>query len=111
MIRNISKNKVLAERVKFAKGLFRQTFGLMFKSKIDYGLLFNFNIENKHYFHTCFMRFPIDILFLDSKKRVLKVMKNVKPWGFNICGKGKYVIELPAGKSFNTQIGDKISFK
>ena len=111
MIRNPSKNKVLIKKAKFAKGLFRQMFGLMFKSKIDYGLVFTFYIENKHYIHTYFMRLPIDILFLDSKKIVLKIMKNVKPWKVNVYGRGKYVIELPAGKSFNTQIGDKISFK
>ena len=57
------------------------------------------------------MKEPIDILFLDSTNKVLNVMKSVKPWRFDISGEGKYIIELPAGKSFNTQIGDKISFK
>ncbi|MEK6886636.1 MAG: DUF192 domain-containing protein [Nanoarchaeota archaeon] len=111
MIRNISKNKVLIKKARLAKGMHHQILGLMFKSKISYGLVFSFYIENKHYLHTCFMKEPIDILFLDSNRRVLKVMRNVKPWRFDIFGKGKYVIELPAGKSFNTKIGDKISFK
>jgi len=111
MIRNISKKKVLIERVKVAYGLHRQILGLMFKSKVDYGLIFKFHMENNHYLHMYFMKVPIDILFLDSKFRVSKIYRSVKPWRFDIYGKGKYVVELPTGKSFNTQINDKISFK
>ena len=111
MIRNMSKNKVLISKIKFARGVHRQILGLMFKSKIDHGLVFNFHIENNHCLHTYFMKVPIDILFLDSNRRVLKTMRNVKPWRFDIRGKGNYVIELPAGRLSDTKIGDKISFK
>lgn len=111
MIRNISKDKVLINRIKFANSILENIFGLMFKSSINYGLVFNFNIENKHHIHTYFMKFPIDVLFVDSKFNVSKIYHNVKPWRFDVFGRGKYVIELPAGKSLNTQVGDKISFK
>lgn len=111
MIKNISKKKVLIKNAKFTKNTFSQGFGLMFKKKINYGLVFNFNIENIKSIHTCFMRFPIDLLFLNSNMNVTKVVRYAKPWTFSITGRGKYVIELPAGKSFNTAIGDKISFK
>ena len=111
MIKNTSKNKVLSSKAKYAKSLFSKALGLMFKDEGDYGLVFNFYIENNKSVHTYFMKFPIDILFLDSNNKVTKIYKNVKPWRSNVFGKGKYVIELPAGKSFNTQIGDVIRFK
>lgn len=30
--------------------------------------------------HTCFMKFEIDVFYLDRRGRVLKVKRNVKPW-------------------------------
>jgi hypothetical protein len=114
MIKNITKNKVLAKEAVFVKSIFFHTFGLMFKSKIEFkdkGMIFIFNIERNIAFHTFFMKFPIDILFLDATRRVRSIVRNVKPWNFWISGKGKYVIELPAGNSFNTTAGDRISFK
>jgi uncharacterized protein len=111
MIINKTKNKVLINDTKFANSFLEKSVGLMFKRKIDYGLVFLFNIEKKLSFHTLFMNFPIDFLFLDKNHQVLKIVKNVKPWNFHISGKAKYVIELSAGKSSNTSVGDRISFK
>lgn len=111
MVKNTTRNKVLVRDYTSVNSVLGKTLGLMFKSKTDKGMLFNFNIENIHHIHTFFMRFSIDILFLDSSKIVTKIYKNAKPWRIHIHGKGKHVLELPSGKSFNTQIGDKISFK
>jgi uncharacterized protein len=30
--------------------------------------------------HTFFMRFPIDVLFLDKQLKVVRVIENIKPW-------------------------------
>lgn len=30
--------------------------------------------------HTFFMRFPIDATFLDGEGRVIKVVRNIRPW-------------------------------
>ncbi len=111
MIRNTTKNKVLANKAVFARSMFEKMIGLMFKSKINYGLVFIFNIEKKVNFHTCFMNFPIDFIFLSEKMKVLKTVHNVKPFRMNIFGVGKYVVELKAGDSLNTSVGDTISFK
>ncbi len=110
MIRNTSRNRIIVAEFIRADSLFRKALGLMFVSKSK-SMLFNFNIENNRSFHTMFMRFNLDFLFLDSKKRVVKIVKDAKPWRLNISGIAKYVIELPSGKSLNTQIGDVISFK
>lgn len=48
--------------------------------------------------HTCFMRFPIDVAWLDKRKVVVDARKNVKPWHHVVPKKkAKYIVEMPAG--------------
>lgn len=49
--------------------------------------------------HTWFMRFPIDVVFLDRDMRVLKVAANVAPWRMAACRGAKSALELRAGES------------
>lgn len=108
MITNETKKQLIIGKVKCAKSLFSKAAGLMFRFKIDYGLVFIFNIEKKLNLHMWFVFFPIDILFLDSRLRITKII-HAKPWQIDLVGHGKYVIELPFRT--NAKIGDKISFK
>ncbi len=45
--------------------------------------------------HTCFMRFAIDATFLDKDDRVVKVVRNVRPWRLFVWGgwRAKKVLE------------------
>ena len=36
--------------------------------------------------HTCFMSFPIDATFLDRRDRVVKVVRNIRPWRLFVWG-------------------------
>ena len=47
--------------------------------------------------HTAFMRFPIDVVFMDDEGRVLRVADRIKPWRTASVKGAKAVIELPAG--------------
>jgi uncharacterized membrane protein (UPF0127 family) len=50
--------------------------------------------------HMCFMKFPIDAVFLDADGRVLRVLANLKPWRFSPWVPGaRGVLELPAGRA------------
>ena len=49
--------------------------------------------------HTAFMRFPIDVVFLDSTDRVLKVVGSLPPWRMAACRGARAVLELPAGEA------------
>ncbi|HME87341.1 MAG TPA: DUF192 domain-containing protein [Candidatus Nanoarchaeia archaeon] len=111
MIRNETKNKLLVNHSSIADTFFKKCLGFMFASRKDQGVVFYFNMEKNTSFHTFFMRFSLDFLFLDSQKRVVKILKNVRPWKLSVSGHGKYVVELPSGRSLNTSVGDKISFK
>jgi len=46
----------------------------------------------------CFVFFPIDVAFLDSKQRVVEIKENFRPFTlYNPKRKAKYVIELCSG--------------
>jgi uncharacterized protein len=61
--------------------------------------------------HTFFMRFPIDVVFLDRDSRVVRTAQHVKPWRILLGAKGAHaVIELPAGTLDTTELkpGDQL---
>jgi uncharacterized membrane protein (UPF0127 family) len=47
--------------------------------------------------HTFFMRFPIDLIYLDRKNCVKKVRHAVGAWRISVCFTAHSVLELPAG--------------
>jgi uncharacterized membrane protein (UPF0127 family) len=60
--------------------------------------------------HCFFMKFPIDVLFLNKAKRVVKVRPAVKPWRIAACLRAESVVELPAGvaEATGTVAGDEL---
>ena len=54
--------------------------------------------------HSWFMRFPIDVVFLDSELRVLGVVDDLRPW--RVAGRrgARAVLELAAGECRNRHI-------
>jgi uncharacterized membrane protein (UPF0127 family) len=58
--------------------------------------------------HTFFMRFPIDLVYLDKKRKVRKVRKAVPAWRLSACLSAHSILELPAGtiEATGTQTGD-----
>ena len=49
--------------------------------------------------HTMFMRFAIDVVYLDSNDRVLKVVGRLRPFRASVCRGAKRVLEMPAGSA------------
>ena len=62
--------------------------------------------------HTFFMKFPLDLIYLDRKKKVKKIRGNVGPWRLSACLSAHSILELPAGtlESTLTQRGDRLEF-
>jgi uncharacterized membrane protein (UPF0127 family) len=62
--------------------------------------------------HTFFMKFPIDLVYLDRKRRVRKLRRNVAPWRISACLFAYSVLELPASTISATGVerGDQIEF-
>jgi uncharacterized membrane protein (UPF0127 family) len=60
--------------------------------------------------HTFFMRFPIDLVYLDRGNRIKKVRSAVGAWRMSACFSAHSVLELPAGtiRQTETQKGDTL---
>lgn len=97
-----------------------RTRGLMFREIIhpDQGMLFIFDKEGIHGFWMKNMRFSIDILWLDKKKRIIHIERHVPPCKKEPCPSyyptipAKYVLELKAGHVDENQLKlyDRLEF-
>ena len=108
---NKTKNECLARDLAVAQSFLARVKGLLGKQSIKEGE--GMLLEPCYQIHTCFMKFPIDILFIDKNLNVIKLIKNMVP--FRISGiymRAKGALELPSGKleETRTEIGDLISF-
>ena len=63
--------------------------------------------------HTFGMKFPIDVLFLSGKRKVLKVRREMGKRRIAVCLRAHSVLELPAGvaEATGTQPGDQLEFQ
>jgi uncharacterized protein len=62
--------------------------------------------------HTCFMRFSIDLVFLDPQLRILAQRSRVKPFRLAFGPSGtRSVLELPAGRlaRLACEVGQKLA--
>jgi uncharacterized protein len=48
--------------------------------------------------HTHFMRFPIDVVFLDGENRVVSIVHRLRPWRGAASRRAHAVLELAAGE-------------
>lgn len=102
-----NSEKVICDRLEVADTFFKRFWGLMLKPcpKDGEGIIF----YNCNAIHMFFMRYPIDVLFLDINGSILKIVDNLKPWKISSCTKSATVIELAPG--FCTKIGIKLGDK
>jgi uncharacterized protein len=75
---------------------FRDRFiGLMGRGDLENAFLW---IPACRSIHTCFMKGPIDVAFLDDEQRVTRLRPRLAPWRFALGGaSARSVLELPAG--------------
>jgi uncharacterized protein len=62
--------------------------------------------------HTFFMRFSIDVVFLDEELRVVRIAPDLRPWRAAGRRGARAVLELPAGECARRglRVGDIIRF-
>lgn len=101
MVLNDETNQILVQKLKKADTFRKRFLGLMGQKTLTTGdglLLIPCNG-----IHTFFMRFPIDVLYLNHYYQILDVYEEVKPWrALPFRKTAKYVLELPAGKILAT---------
>lgn len=101
---NKSKNVQVVETLHVASTFWTRFIGLLGRKSLPKSEALLLRRANN--IHTCFMRFPIDVVFVNKDFVVKKISKNVAP-GILYLGswKSRHVIECAAG----TVTEDKVS--
>ncbi len=104
---NVSKGTVVAEDVAVVRSFWGRFRGLMLRREMALGEAIL--IEPSASIHTAFMRFPIDVVFLDREKQVVKVAENVRPF-WAALSRGHSALELNAGSAGKANVveGDRL---
>ena len=117
MIYDITKKKIIIKKIKLADTSFKQGLGLMFsrRSRFNYCLIFPrpYSSIIGSSIHMMFVFYPITVVFLDDKKRVVDIIKKAKPFRlfYNPKKPAKYILELPITTNINfVKINDKLKW-
>ena len=108
LIRNLTRNTELGASIDIAESSEARRTGLLKHTGLKPGEgLWIVPCESVH---TFFMKFAIDLVYLDQKHVVRKVRHAVGPWRLSACLSAHSIIELPAGaaKASGTQAGDQL---
>ncbi|HZS50705.1 MAG TPA: DUF192 domain-containing protein [Bryobacterales bacterium] len=108
IVRNKTRHRLLGDAIERADTSQTRRMGLLKRTGLAKGEgLWILPCEG---IHTFFMKFPIDVLFLNRKKQVVKALPSLGPWRLAMSLRGRSVLELPAGtiRDTGTQRGDQI---
>ena len=103
--------------IEIADNEFETQTGLMYREamKLNRGMLFVFPDSRPRSFYMKNTRIPLDLIYLDSDKTVVRFQENAQPLDESSLpsnAAAKYVLEVNAGlvKQWQLEIGDKMSF-
>jgi uncharacterized membrane protein (UPF0127 family) len=110
LVRNETRNRILGASVDVADTSIKRQKGLLGRDSLPPGQ--GLWIVPCEAIHTFGMRFPIDVVYLDRKKKVRKICKAMRPWRLSMCLFAHSVLEFPAGiiEETGTQAGDRLHF-
>jgi uncharacterized membrane protein (UPF0127 family) len=107
-IRNQTKMVVIADFAQVANTSATRRKGLLGRQSFNQGE--GLWISPCESIHTFWMKFPIDVIYLNRKKEVCKIRTAVVPWRLSICLLAHSVLELPVGtiNRTRTEPGDQL---
>lgn len=98
---NKTKGTILADNAFLAHTFFKRMVGLLGRRSLRKGEALI--IRPCSSIHTFFMRFPIDVLFVDRNSRVIRAIDSLKPFRLTPAYfNSTFVIELAAGTIHST---------
>ncbi len=102
--------RIICETVQVADTILRRMRGLLGRGSLKQGdgLL----LRPAWSIHTMFMRFPIDVVFVDHDLIVLKIAHSLRPFKTASCRGGREVVELAAGECERRglEVGDRVAW-
>ncbi|MFZ0887141.1 MAG: DUF192 domain-containing protein [Candidatus Binataceae bacterium] len=114
---NRTRGTVLCARIESADGMAGKARGLLGRAGLEHGrgMLFEAGpLQPFMWMHMFFMRFAIDIVFLDRGGKVLRINHRLRPWRVSSIVPGaRRALELAAGEAAasGTEPGDQIDFE
>jgi uncharacterized protein len=111
---NRTRQTFLATEMRVANTHWTRLRGLMGINPASFGFGQGLWIVPCHGVHTWAMRFPLDLVYLDTDNRVVHLEENVKPWRFAPVRMDTVtVLELPWHTVWNsgTNLGDQIEIE
>lgn len=112
------KNLITAIDVEIAETDETRHRGLMFRDKMEemQGMLFIFPVEEKQGFYMKNTLIPLDIIFINAKKEIIKIYKNTTPFSEKDLPSNKpaiFVVEVIGGftDKFKIKEGDYIDWR
>jgi len=106
---NKTKKIVLAEKAEIANNPWTRMRGLLGRDGLAEGE--GLIIRPCNSIHTFFMKFSIDVIFLDKNMKIIKISNSLKSWRFfESLINGMIAIELPEGmlNKTDTKVDDFI---
>jgi hypothetical protein len=108
--------RIVAREVEVADTFWSRFRGLMFRRRFPQGkaILFRFKKPGRHAVHMFFVRFPIDLLYLNRQFKIVEIREALKPWRFY---RPKHLatnlVELPAGsvRKLGIKTGDQLEIR
>ena len=94
-IRRKADGAVVCERCEVPESTFGRMRGLLGRDGLEAGS--GMLIDSAPSVHMFFMRFPIDVVFLDRDWRVVGVRNDLRPWRVAGARGAAAALELPAG--------------
>jgi hypothetical protein len=109
-VENITRGWVLADRCAVADSPWLRVKGLLGRSQLTAGE--GLVIRPCQGVHTWFMTFPIDVLHVDQRNIVRRVLSSFPPNRIGpLVWQARYVVELPPGtaRASGTVVGDHLA--
>lgn len=104
---HLENGDILVSKLKLANHFFSRLLGLMGTKSLENGS--GLLITPCQQIHTHFMRYPVDIVFLDKEMVVLEIVVALKPWKFTrFIKQAKHVLEVPAYAADKLNVGDQL---
>ena len=107
-VRRTADGAVVCERCEIPESAFGRARGLLGRDRLEPGE--GMLIDRAGSVHMFFMRFPIDVVFLDRDREVVGVRQGLRPWRVAGARRAVAALELPAGTAAKAgiEVGEEL---
>lgn len=109
---NQTRNQLLVNRGRLANTFWLRLRGLLGAASLESGE--GLILVGEKSIHTLFMKFPIDVVYVDKAYKVIRIDGNMIPYRLGpLVFQSAYVVEVPVGTIVNTatEVGDQLRFE